>query len=79
MNRSLTDRLAWLTDLERLEGGVFVAPPSGRSVRMFGGDWSWLRRLVLRNAGSVHVVEPQSLADDVRESARLALGAYDEQ
>lgn len=38
MNRSLTDRLAWLTDLERLEGGVFVAPPSGRSVRMFGGE-----------------------------------------
>ncbi|TXL63094.1 helix-turn-helix transcriptional regulator [Aeromicrobium terrae] len=48
-------------------------------VRMFGGDWSWLRRLVLRNAGSVHVVEPASLADEVRDHARLALGAYDEQ
>ncbi|MGW3967571.1 acyl-CoA thioesterase [Amycolatopsis sp. NPDC005003] len=38
MNRSLTDRLAWLMDLERLEGDVFVAAPSGRSARMFGGE-----------------------------------------
>lgn len=47
-------------------------------VRLYGTDWSWMTRLVLRNAGSIRVVEPQSLADDVVDSARLALGAYDE-
>jgi len=47
-------------------------------VKLFGADWSWLRRLVLRNGGSVTVVEPASLAADVRESAALALNAYDE-
>jgi len=47
-------------------------------VKLFGADWSWLRRLVLRNGGSVTVVEPASLANDVSESAAVALGAYDE-
>ena len=47
-------------------------------VKLFGADWSWLRRLVLRNGGSVTVVEPASLAADVSESAAVALGAYDE-
>lgn len=47
-------------------------------VKLFGADWSWLRRLVLRNGGSVTVVEPVSLATEVSESAALALGAYDE-
>lgn len=47
-------------------------------VKLFGTDMSWLRRLVLRNGGSVTVVEPRSLADEVAERATLALGAYDE-
>jgi acyl-CoA thioesterase-2 len=38
VNRSLTDPLAWLVELERLEGDVFVASPSGRAARMFGGE-----------------------------------------
>lgn len=47
-------------------------------VKLFGADWPWLRRLVLRNGGSVRVVEPQSLATEVSESAAVALDAYDE-
>ena len=47
-------------------------------VKLFGTDESWLRRLVLRNGGSVAVVEPESLAREVAERASLALGAYDE-
>lgn len=47
-------------------------------VKLFGTDMSWLRRLVLRNGGSVSVVEPASLAEEVAERATLALGAYDE-
>lgn len=47
-------------------------------VKLFGTDWAWLRRLVLRNGGSVMVVEPARLAAEVSESAALALGAYDE-
>jgi proteasome accessory factor C len=46
--------------------------------KIYGADWSWLRRLVLRNAGSVSVIEPAALRDDVVEDARLALQAYDE-
>jgi proteasome accessory factor C len=34
---------------------------------------------VLRNAGSVTVLEPVELAADVTEQAALALRAYDEQ
>lgn len=47
-------------------------------VKLFGTDESWLRRLVLRNGGSVSVVEPESLATAVAERAALALSAYDE-
>lgn len=47
-------------------------------VKLFGTDESWLRRLVLRNGGSVTVVEPKSLATQVAERATLALDAYDE-
>ncbi len=47
-------------------------------VKLFGTDWSWLRRLVLRNSGTVSVVEPAILARDVVDSAVRALSAYDE-
>lgn len=42
-----------------------------------GADWAWLVRLVLRYAGSVHVVEPRQLAEDAAAAAALALAAYD--
>jgi proteasome accessory factor C len=71
----LDPRAHWLTEYYQVEeverrGDVL-------RVKMFGGDWSWFRRLVLRNAGSVRVVEPASLAADVVDHARVALGAYD--
>jgi proteasome accessory factor C len=47
-------------------------------VKLYGADWSWMRRLVLRNGGSVTVVEPAALAAEVSEGALLALDAYDE-
>lgn len=48
-----------------------------RRVRLFASDLDWIRRLVLRNAGTVHVVEPASLREDVALWARSALAAYD--
>lgn len=67
----------WLTEYYQVES--LGEPVDGIwRVKLFGADWSWLRRLVLRNGGSVTVVEPDSLAEDVRQSAAVALGAYDE-
>ncbi|RYJ03388.1 MAG: WYL domain-containing protein, partial [Actinomycetales bacterium] len=45
-------------------------------VRVHGSDESWLRRLVLRNAGAARVVEPASLAQAVRDAAASGLAAY---
>jgi proteasome accessory factor C len=71
----LDPRAHWLTEYYQVQeveerGDVL-------RVKLFGGDWSWLRRLVLRNAGTVHVVEPASLAEEVVDHARVALSAYD--
>ncbi len=57
--------------LEQADDGVWRA-------RLYGADWGWLRRLVLRNAGSVAVIEPAELAADVAHQAALALRAYDD-
>ena len=67
----------WLAEYYEVESLSEPADGIWR-VKLFGTDWAWLRRLVLRNGGSVTVIEPASLADEVAESARLALGAYDE-
>jgi proteasome accessory factor C len=73
----LHPRAHWLTEyyqvdlLEQNADGIWRA-------KLYGADWAWLRRLVLRNAGSVTVVEPTVLAQDVSEQAALALRAYDE-
>jgi proteasome accessory factor C len=71
----LDPRAHWLTEYYQVqeveERGDILR------VKLFGGDWSWLRRLVLRNAGTVHVVEPASLAEEVVDHARVALSAYD--
>ncbi|MBC7595254.1 MAG: WYL domain-containing protein [Kineosporiaceae bacterium] len=67
----------WLTEYYQVES--LGEPVDGIwRVKLFGADWSWLRRLVLRNGGSVTVVEPATLATEVAESAALALHAYDE-
>ena len=73
----LHPRAHWLTEYYQVDlvsqgdDGVWRA-------KIYGADWSWLRRLVLRNAGSVSVIEPATLRDQVVEDARLALEAYDE-
>ncbi|MGA8987515.1 helix-turn-helix transcriptional regulator [Aeromicrobium sp.] len=73
----LHPRAHWLTEyyqvelLEQSEDGTWRA-------KLFGADWDWLRRLVLRNAGSVSVIEPDTLRAQVVDDARLALEAYDE-
>jgi proteasome accessory factor C len=72
----LHPRAHWLTEyyqvdlLEQSDDGTWRA-------KLYGADWSWLRRLVLRNAGSVTVIEPADLRAQVVEDARLALRAYD--
>lgn len=74
----LHPRAHWLTEyyqvdlLEQRSDGVWRA-------KLYGADWAWLRRLVLRNAGSVSVIEPAELAADVSREAALALRAYDVQ
>lgn len=73
----LQPRAHWLSEYYQVES--LAEPIDGVwRVRLYGSDWSWLRRLILRNAGSLSVVEPAELARDVAESARLALDAYDE-
>jgi proteasome accessory factor C len=73
----LHPRAHWLTEYYQVDlvsqgdDGVWRA-------KIYGADWSWLRRLVMRNAGSVSVIEPAALRDRVVEDARLALKAYDE-
>jgi proteasome accessory factor C len=73
----LHPRAHWLTEYYQVdlvsegEDGVWRA-------KLYGADWSWLRRLVLRNAGSVTVIEPAELRERVVDDARLALEAYDE-
>lgn len=65
----------WLTEYYPVEE---LGEAAGRRrVRLYGGDEAWLRRLVLRNGGTVHVVEPASLRVQVLDTARSALAAYD--
>ncbi|ALX04812.1 hypothetical protein AERYTH_08925 [Aeromicrobium erythreum] len=65
----------WLTEYYTVEELGDVA--GRRRVRLYGGDEAWLRRLVLRNGGTVHVVEPDALRVQVLDTARSALAAYD--
>ncbi|MCD9198053.1 helix-turn-helix transcriptional regulator [Aeromicrobium wangtongii] len=73
----LHPRAHWLTEyyqvdlLEQRDDGVWRA-------KLYGADWSWLRRLVLRNAGSITVISPEHLRTQVVDDARLALAAYDD-
>lgn len=74
----LHPRAHWLTEyyqvdlLEQNDDGVWRA-------KIYGADLEWLRRLVLRNAGSVTVVAPEAVRLQVIDDARVALQAYDEE
>jgi len=73
----LHPRAHWLTEyyqvdlIEQGDDGVWRA-------KLYGADWEWLRRLVLRNAGSITVLQPDTLRSQVIDDARVALLAYDE-
>ena len=47
------------------------------TARIYGSDYAWLSRVVLRSAGRMRVLEPQELAEMVSSSASAALAAYD--
>jgi proteasome accessory factor C len=67
----------WMSEYYPVEL-VEQAPDGVWTAKLFGADWGWLRRLVIRNAGAVRVLEPDHLVTDVVEAAASALGAYDE-
>ncbi len=65
----------WLID--EYDAEIIDEDDDGRvSVRLYGTDAAWLRRLVLRHATTVRVLEPAALRADVSAHARAALQAY---
>lgn len=67
----------WVADYYPIESSEPL--PDGRlRISLRYADERWLRRLVLRLGGAALVVEPQSLADAVREHASAALALYDD-
>lgn len=73
---ALRPEAGWVAEYypcEQVESG----PDGGLLVRLRATDAQWARRLVLRLGGSVRVVAPPELADQVRAEAALALTAYD--
>ncbi len=67
----------WLTEYYQVDLVEEGADGVWRA-KIYGADWGWLRRLVMRNAGSVTVIEPATMRAQVVDDARLALQAYDE-
>ncbi|MGB9376699.1 MAG: YafY family protein [Mycobacteriales bacterium] len=67
----------WVADFYPTESVTEEADGS-LLVNLRAADRSWVRRLVLGLGASVSVVEPESLADEVRAVASAALAAYAE-
>jgi len=65
----------WVTELVSVESSTDL-PDGGQRIGVRVGDPAWLRRLVLRAGGEVHVVEPASLGTDIAGRAQAALAAY---
>jgi proteasome accessory factor C len=73
----LIDRsAAWMFDYYPLRV-VRELPDGACEAAMTYASAEWMARFVLGFGAAVQVLEPQSLADRVRESAALALAAYD--
>ena len=53
-----------------------VHEDGSRTISLRTGDTAWLRRLVWRLGGQAVVLEPATLAEEVRTTARAALAAY---
>jgi len=73
----LSPAARWVADFYPTES-VTEDADGGLVVRLRAADRSWVRRLVLGLGAAVSVVEPESLATEVRAVARAALGAYSE-
>lgn len=67
----------WMAEEYRMD--ILETHPDGsQRARLHGSDPAWLRRVVMRSAGRLSVVEPSELAELVRTAAASALAAYDE-
>lgn len=73
----LHPRAHWLTEYYQVDL-VEQRPDGVWRAKLYAADWDWLRRLVLRNAGSITVIAPDTLRAQVAGDARLALQAYDQ-
>ncbi len=71
----LTSAARWVADFYPTES-VEEQDDGGLVVRLRAADRSWVRRLVLGLGPTVTVLEPESLASEVRGLARAALAAY---
>lgn len=66
----------WMTEYYPME--ILQADADGiYKAKLFGADAGWLRRVVMRSAGAVAVIEPSDMRDAVIASAQAALAAYD--
>jgi len=66
----------WLLD-EYETQKLATAADGSVQARLFGSDFDWLSRVVLRAGGRMKVIGPAELADLVSQSAAAALAAYD--
>jgi proteasome accessory factor C len=65
----------WVVDYYPVEE-VQELPGDLLMVRLRVADDGWLRQLALRLGGSMRVLEPSTLAEEVTRAARTALEAY---
>ncbi len=72
---SLEPSAAWVADYYPVEQ-VRRRPGRVVEIDLRYSDEHWLRRLVMRLGGNARVIQPESLADDVRMTAARALEAY---
>lgn len=74
----LEPRSHWVGDYYPCE---YVEPGPGEVLRvgLRTADTAWIRSLVLRLGGAAHVTAPVELAREIRQLARLALAAYDDE
>ncbi len=74
----VSDRARWITEYYPVETVDEEPAEAGGGLRVTlrVGDPAWLVRLMLRLGGEATIVEPVSLAEVVRATARQALGAY---
>ncbi|GAB77162.1 proteasome accessory factor C [Austwickia chelonae] len=72
----LTPAAEWMRDY--YPHVSFERHPTGTStLTLHTADVAWLRRLAWRSGGTIHVLEPTWLADQITQGARDALSAYD--